>query len=94
MPTRHIDIPLRHPVFAGHFPEQPLLPGALLLDLIIASWGAPVAAVPSVKFQRPVGPGERLTLTFSPAAPGVRFACTRGAQQVCSGTLLPRPAPR
>ena len=24
-----------HPVFAGHFPAQPIVPGALLLDMVI-----------------------------------------------------------
>ncbi len=91
MRTEHLEIPANHPVFAGHFPGHPLLPGSLLLDLILAAYGAPVAGVTSVKFHRPVLPGDALVLTFTPAGagPAIRFDCTRGPDTVCSGTLLP-----
>jgi 3-hydroxymyristoyl/3-hydroxydecanoyl-(acyl carrier protein) dehydratase len=94
MRIERVQVPHRHPVFDGHFPARPLLPGSLLLDLIIAAWGAPVCGVPSVKFLRPVLPGDTLALTFTPVpgAPAIRFGCTRGDETVCSGVLLPRPA--
>jgi len=94
MRTERLDIPPEHPAFAGHFPGRPLVPGALLLDLVVTAWGAPVRQVLSAKFQRPVAPGDALTLTFVPAASGmaVRFSCTRGEETVCSGLLLPEPA--
>ena len=94
MRTEHLEIPVTHPVFAGHFPGHPLLPGSLLLDLILAAYGAPVAAVTSVKFHRPVLPGDALVLTFTPAGagPAMRFHCARGLDTVCSGTLRLDPA--
>ena len=89
--TERIDIPLRHPVFDGHFPGHPIVPGSLLLDLVLAAWNGPLVCVSSVKFHRPVRPGESLTLCFAPAAqgPAVRFRCLRDQEPVCSGLLLP-----
>ncbi|WP_157174424.1 3-hydroxyacyl-ACP dehydratase FabZ family protein [Thiocystis violascens] len=84
-----IDIPLHHPVFEGHFPGHPIMPGSLLLDLVLTAWNGPIAAVPNLKFQRPVLPGETLSLCFTPAANGltVRFSCLRDEVPVCSGLL-------
>ena len=94
MRTERIDIPAAHPVFAGHFPGRPLLPGSLLLDLILEVWGTPVARVASVKFHRPVLPGMALSVTFTPVGegPAVRFRCECGGETLCAGTLLPHLA--
>ena|SRR5579862_6316933 len=62
--------------FDGHFPGTPLLPGFMhvqaALDLL---WAAGVESrlerVEAAKFSRPIGPGEAVNLTLSPAAPGV-----------------------
>lgn len=91
MRTERIDIPLYHPVFDGHFPGHPIMPGSLLLDLVLAAWNGPVASVPSVKFHRSVVPGETLILCFAPAnqGPAIRFSCLRDDVPVCSGLLLP-----
>ncbi|CRI65562.1 conserved hypothetical protein [Thiocapsa sp. KS1] len=96
MQTRRIAIPLEHPVFEGHFPGRPIVPGSLLIDLVVAAWedsgGDPVSFLPSVKFHRPVAPGDALVLHFTPTAPGtgVRFTCLREETLVCSGLLAPQ----
>ncbi|SDX06275.1 3-hydroxyacyl-ACP dehydratase FabZ family protein [Thiocapsa roseopersicina] len=98
MPTRRISIPLEHPVFEGHFPGRPIMPGSLLIDLVLAAWensgGDPVTSVPSVKFHRPVAPGDTLVLHFTPTitgtGAGVRFTCLREETLVCSGLLAPQ----
>lgn len=62
-------VPVDHPVFAGHFPGQPIVPGVVLLDRAIlfgemllgkkvASW-----QVGNAKFLSPVLPGK-CSLTF------------------------------
>ncbi|WP_296807038.1 hypothetical protein [Thiocapsa sp.] len=100
MQTRRISIPLEHPVFEGHFPGHPIVPGSMLIDLVLAAWedsgGNPMASVPSVKFHRSVAPGDTLVLHFTPtttgpgAGPqtGVRFTCLREETLVCSGVLM------
>ncbi|RKT43443.1 beta-hydroxyacyl-ACP dehydratase [Thiocapsa rosea] len=100
MQTRRISIPLEHPVFEGHFPGRPIVPGSMLIDLVLAAWedagGDPVTSVPSLKFHRPVVPGDALVLHFTPTTPGsgteagVRFTCLREQTLVCSGLLMPR----
>ena len=62
-----------HPAFAGHFPGNPMLPGVVLLELILAAAGiAAIGGVTRLKFLRPVGPGERIdyTLTLTQAGAG------------------------
>jgi 3-hydroxymyristoyl/3-hydroxydecanoyl-(acyl carrier protein) dehydratase len=69
-----------HPALAGHFPHHPIIPGVLLLDEALhALEQASAHAVPesagthwhiaSVKFHRPVRPGESVRLDCS-AQPG------------------------
>ncbi len=98
--TRLISIPLEHPVFEGHFPGRPIVPGSMLIDLVLAAWedsgDKPIISIPSVKFHRPVAPGDTLVLHFTPTTPGpgtetgVRFTCLREETLVCSGVLVPR----
>jgi len=78
-------VPIDHPAFAGHFPGQPLLPGALILaevmeavqrvPALVARLGShPTLA--AAKFLAPVRPGSMLSIELHPepgASRGVRF---------------------
>ncbi|MBB1075410.1 hypothetical protein HUU62_13425 [Rhodoferax sp. 4810] len=87
--TEQVFIPVHHPSFAGHFPHYPIVPGALLLELIGMAWGQPMTAVPRVKFLQPVLPGDELMIQFTAGATqtAVQFICQRGAVLVCTGLL-------
>ncbi|WP_295373188.1 AMP-binding protein [uncultured Pseudacidovorax sp.] len=94
-------VPEDHPAFAGHFPGQPLLPGALLLaELLEAMRGVPslrarlgdAPMLAAAKFLAPVRPGADLVFDLQPetgAAAGVRFEVRMGDTVAASGRWLP-----
>lgn len=95
MPVIDILIPPDHPVFAGHFPGMPIVPGALLLDetlwAIATATGVPLieCTVASIKFKSPVRPGQPVTLRFDETAEsGFRFELRSNDGIVASGAIL------
>lgn len=74
-----------HPVFDGHFPCAPILPGvahvALALEVLEREGGAPAFAIRRARFLRPMAPGEDIEITVVVESAGVaRFelATSRG----------------
>jgi 3-hydroxyacyl-[acyl-carrier-protein] dehydratase len=64
-------VPASHPCLPGHFPGNPLVPGVVLLDRVVAAIEAahgPLGAVrlPQVKFVQPLRPDEAATVTLQP----------------------------
>jgi 3-hydroxymyristoyl/3-hydroxydecanoyl-(acyl carrier protein) dehydratase len=82
-----------HPAFAGHFPGAPILPGVVLLDEALHALepaSAPYWKVSSVKFLRPVLPGDTLTLQHERQANGsIRFTIQTAGQLVANGLFTP-----
>jgi acyl-coenzyme A synthetase/AMP-(fatty) acid ligase len=85
-----------HPLAQGHFPGNPVLPGAVLLDHVMEAAQAHRGlhatgwAVPVAKFLEPVRPGDMLRIEFAPrAADELGFDCFVGERPVASGRLRP-----
>ncbi|HEU0289205.1 MAG TPA: hypothetical protein VFR39_00355 [Burkholderiales bacterium] len=83
-----------HPATQGHFPGDPIIPGAVLLDetLRAIEAGLDSALAPfrirSAKFTHPARPGDRLLIRFSRTPGGeIRFTCTVGEKPVLTGQL-------
>ena len=87
-----------HPVFAGHFPGRPIVPGALLLaealQALVRMGVAPrLRSVSSAKFLSPVVPGERVVMRWQHAAGGaLQVAMTVGERPVASMVVSPDAA--
>ncbi|HEV8016827.1 MAG TPA: hypothetical protein VGP48_14910 [Stellaceae bacterium] len=68
-----------HPTAEGHFPGNPIIPGALLLDAVLlavsGAQDAPSCKVRTVKFLRPVRPGDRLRIEWEPKGGETHFSC-------------------
>lgn len=81
----------QHPVFAGHFPGRPIVPGVLLIDWALAALRDAVSdarlnvspvELGTVKFLRPVTPGAELRIIWS-------ISNSRSALRIeCDGNLV------
>jgi 3-hydroxymyristoyl/3-hydroxydecanoyl-(acyl carrier protein) dehydratase len=91
--TTAIAIPGHGPLFEGHFPGRPILPGIAELALVadaLSPGGAAgdVAAIPFVRFRGLVLPGDLLEVEAAPRAEGgVRFEAVRSGVIVANGAL-------
>jgi 3-hydroxyacyl-[acyl-carrier-protein] dehydratase len=94
-----MSIATEHPAYAGHFPNFPVLPGAVLLDealRIIAGQRAIDVRrwrLASAKFLDAVRPGDALRVEFEATAPdAIRFTILAAGRKVVSGLLAGSPA--
>jgi 3-hydroxymyristoyl/3-hydroxydecanoyl-(acyl carrier protein) dehydratase len=93
-----VHIPEGSPLFAGHFPGHPILPGVVHLALVtraLSAWqgrAIALAGVRSWKLRRPVGPGETLTVRLSgggedAGSSSVGFILEKEGEAVSRGTV-------
>jgi 3-hydroxymyristoyl/3-hydroxydecanoyl-(acyl carrier protein) dehydratase len=92
-----------HPATEGHFPGNPIIPGAVLLNetlqAIQAELGVDLSAgvIKWAKFLHPVRPGDRVTTEVSRPLPGtIEFSCAVRNKTVLTGAVtcaaIPIPA--
>jgi len=89
-----LEIAADHPVYAGHFPSFPVLPGALLLDAVlnaiqearaidVTQWRIAVT-----KFLAVVRPGDPLSVEHeAPESGMIRFTIRSLDRTVATGSL-------
>jgi len=81
-------IPTDHPALPGHFPGNPVVPGVVLLDRVLAAARGlgPVSGLPRVKFLQVLRPGTEFRIEIAEPGPSGRRAFR------CLGTQTPEPA--
>jgi 3-hydroxymyristoyl/3-hydroxydecanoyl-(acyl carrier protein) dehydratase len=84
-----------HPTGAGHFPGNPIIPGALLLAEVVRcieqAEGARFVScrVKAAKFLHPARPGDSVEIEYERAAAGtIEFQCTVAGNRVLSGAVV------
>jgi 3-hydroxymyristoyl/3-hydroxydecanoyl-(acyl carrier protein) dehydratase len=90
-------VPLDHPVFTGHFPGTPILPGVMLLDTTLHAIAAAtgmtldICEISTVKFLSPAAPGDQLAILHHRSAGNtIRFDIMAGRRKIASGSITPK----
>jgi 3-hydroxyacyl-[acyl-carrier-protein] dehydratase len=99
VPAHSAELHIRadEPAAEGHFPGNPIVPGAVLLRevlrILAPSSKAMCSEIRTARFFHPVRPGDRLTVRWdSQAAGDVSFTCSERSteRRILSGVLCMR----
>lgn len=89
-----IHVPADGPLFEGHFPGRPILPGVAELSMVAHALAPPsssgaIRAVPFLRFRQLVLPGDTLEVTSSTrsAEGATRFEVRRSGEVVSNGAI-------
>lgn len=90
--TEILNVAANAPFFAGHFPGNPIIPGAYLLARVLETAARRfdndgAFEIASAKFLSMVRPGEDITLQFTGEPPSLKFSLHVSQQVVVSGAL-------
>jgi 3-hydroxyacyl-[acyl-carrier-protein] dehydratase len=84
-----------HPTAGGHFPGNPIIPGALLLAEVLRcieqAEGARYTScnVKTAKFLHPARPGDTVAIEYARSALGtIEFQCAVGGTRVLAGGIV------
>ena len=90
-------IPKDHPSLVGHFPNNPIVPGVVILGEVLNALrkgngsNVKVLGVPSMKFLSPLRPGEALVILLQVESTGeATFTCTSRGRTIATGRLAYR----
>jgi len=91
--VKTLSVPAGHPIFAGHFPGRPIVPGVMLLEWVLdeiarARNCARVSLrIREAKFFTPLGPAESAALRLDLAPSRCSFAIHRDSDTIARGVV-------
>jgi acyl-coenzyme A synthetase/AMP-(fatty) acid ligase len=91
-----VNFPADHPAAAGHFPGNPIIPGAVLLDTLLPALVPGAQALDAVKFHHPVRPGDTVAITSTSSGATTRFEARlegSGVLVLSGAVRSPSPTP-
>jgi 3-hydroxymyristoyl/3-hydroxydecanoyl-(acyl carrier protein) dehydratase len=83
-----------HPAARGHFPGNPMIPGAVLLSEALRAVGAALGrdlslcSVRAAKFPSPARPGDRVEIDFSTSAAAISLICSVSNRTVLKAQIM------
>lgn len=96
----NFSLPQDHPVFAGHFPGMPIVPGVMLLDAVCHAAASFITVadgpwqIGTVKFLSPLGPDEIARVSYddiegknTEGNSTVRFEIVAAGRSIATGSL-------
>lgn len=94
MAALEISLAVDHPAAQGHFPGNPIIPGAVLLSEVLRAVGAGLGAdlsrcrVSSAKFPTPSRPGDRVEIEISTSRTGLALVCSAAGRTVLKAEIV------
>jgi 3-hydroxyacyl-[acyl-carrier-protein] dehydratase len=91
--VRFLRIPPEHPVFHGHFPGNPIVPGVMLLEWVMSEVAGTLGRTPAslrlreAKFFTPLAPRQQARLSFELGETRCAFEVQRDAERIARGIL-------
>lgn len=89
-----VTIPRDHASLPGHFPNNPIVPGVVILGEVFSALrrrddcAIRILGSPSIKFLSPLRPGEAMTIRLEPGRRGeVNFTCSTRERLIAAGSL-------
>lgn len=91
--VRFLSIAAEHPVFRGHFPGNPIVPGVMLLEWVIGEVAGALDRAPAsmrvreAKFFTPLAPMQEARLSIELGETRCAFDIQRDAERIARGIL-------